>query len=343
MIATYGEIMLRISPGNKGERLIQANHFRIEPGGSESNVAISLANLGNRVTFITKIPDNTLGQKVLQYLRGFNVDTSYIVHSKDRIGLYWTENGIGHRASDVIYDRSDSAVSKLGFTEIDDHFFDLSIKRFHVSGITPAISETSYRTLAQVLNRLDKKCQVSVDLNYRSKLWNWVEEKSEIHSVMSDICKNATLLTGNETDFQDSLGYGDVAKSSTDNYLAIAQEAFSRNENLKHVAISIRESHSASENSWSGILFCKINGKVTSFCSQKFLLKDIVDRVGTGDSFTGGIIHGMHNFSNDYQRIIEFAVAHSVLNHSIIGDASYFSSDDVEHLIATKGSGRIIR
>jgi len=343
MIATYGEIMLRISPSNKGEKLIQTKNFTIEPGGSESNVAIALANLGNRVTFITKIPDNALGQKILQYLREFNVDTSYIVFSKDRIGLYWTENGVGHRASNVIYDRSDSAISKLEFLEIDKTLFDLGINWFHVSGITPAISEISYRTLTQVLNHLDKRCQISVDLNYRSKLWNWVDGKSEIHRVMSEICKNTILLTGNETDFQNSLGYCTENTLSADIYSNIAQEAFSKSKNLRYLAISIRESHSASENTWSGMLFCKENGKLNCYRSPKFFLTDIVDRVGTGDSFTGGIIHGLNNFSNDYQRIIEFAVAHSVLNHSIIGDASYFFPEDVEHLIATKGSGRIIR
>jgi len=345
MIATYGEIMLRISPAEKGERLIQATNFKIEPGGSESNVAISLANLGNKVLFVTKIPENPLGHKILKYLKSFNVDTSLIISSPNRIGLYWTEDGVGPRASEVIYDRSYSAFSQIEFHEIDKNLFNSDITWFHVSGITPAISKTSYETLISVFNRLEKRCHISVDLNFRGKLWNWIDGKSKtkIHKIMHAICDNAILLTGNETDFQNSLGYCEEDIPSSEKYSKVAQEAFNEFHKLKYLAVSIRQSRSASENIWSGMLFCKENGRLEYYSSVEYFITDIIDRVGTGDSFTGGLIHGLNNFGNNYQRIIDFATALSALNHSIRGDASQFTSDDIKHLIATKGSGRIIR
>jgi len=160
---------------------------------------------------------------------------------------------------------------------------------------------------------------------------------------MHNICDSAILITGNETDIFNSLGYGEKANPSSKRYLEVAKKIFSRFPKLKYISVSIRQSRSASENTWSGILICKEKGKIEQYISEKYTIQNIVDRVGTGDSFSGGLIHGIINFGNEYQRIVDFAAALSALNHTIRGDASQFNVDEVEHLIATKGSGRIIR
>jgi 2-dehydro-3-deoxygluconokinase len=341
MICTFGEIMLRISPCDKGEKIINANDFRIEPGGSESNVAIALSNLGNKACFLTKLPDNPLGYKALKYLRSFNVDTSFIVLGDERLGLYWTENGISVRPSNVIYDRELSAFSLMELKEVDSNIFSSNVEWFHVSGITPAISEKSYALLMEVLNALSVETKVSVDLNYRGKLWNWLREdsKKNVHKIMKEICARAFLITGNETDFQDSLGYD---LTSDGQHSEIGKRVFQEFKNLEYIGISQRQSHSASVNTWSGLLLCKIKDTIKASFSRKYEISDIVDRVGTGDSFTAGLIHGLLNYRNDFQRVVDMAAAISALNHTTRGDASEFNIEEVEQVMKSS-SGRIIR
>ena len=341
MICAFGEIMLRISPCDKGEKIISATNFRIEPGGSESNVAIALSNLGNKVCFLTKLPDNPLGSKILKHLRSFNVDTSFVTQGDVRLGVYWTENGVSVRPSNVVYDRELSAFSSMEFKEINSDIFGPDIKWFHVSGITPAISEKTCDLLMEILNSLSVETKVSVDLNFRGKLWNWLRDDSEknVHKIMRDICTRAYLITGNETDFQDTLGYD---LDSDGQYSEIGERAFQEFKNLKYIGISHRLSYSASVNTWSGFLFCKMEGIIKTFSSRKYELTDIVDRVGTGDSFTAGIIHGLLNCGNDFQRVIDLAAAISALNHTTRGDASGFNIEEVEQVMKSS-SGRIIR
>ena len=341
MICAFGEIMLRISPCDKGEKIISATNFRIEPGGSESNVAIALSNLGNKVCFLTKLPDNPLGNKILKHLRSFNVDTSFVTRGDVRLGLYWTENGVSVRPSNVVYDRELSAFSLMELKEINSDIFGPNIEWFHVSGITPAISEKTCALLMEILNSLSVETKVSVDLNFRGKLWNWLSGDSEknVHKIMRDICTRAYLITGNETDFQDTLGYN---LNSEGQYSEIGERAFLEFMNLKYIGISHRQSYSASVNTWSGFLFCKMEDITKTFFSRKYEINDIVDRVGTGDSFTAGLIHGLLNYGNDFQRIVDMAAAISALNHTTRGDASEFNIKEVEHVMKSS-SGRIIR
>ena len=341
MICTFGEIMLRISPCEKGEKIVSATNFGIEPGGSESNVAIALSNLGNKVCFLTKLPDNPLGNKILKHLRSFNVDTSFVVQGDVRLGLYWTENGVSIRPTNVLYDRELSAFSSMDLKEINSDIFGSDNEWFHVSGITPAISEKTCALLMEILNSLSVETKVSVDLNFRGKLWNWLSNDSEknVYKIMKDVCDRAFLITGNETDFQDSLGY-DLNRDGQ--YSEIGERAFHEFKNLKYIGISHRQSHSASVNTWSGFLFCRQEDAISTFSSRKYEITDIVDRVGTGDSFTAGIIHGLLNYGNDFQRIVDMAAAISALNHTTRGDASEFNIKEVEHVMKSS-SGRIIR
>jgi 2-dehydro-3-deoxygluconokinase len=226
--------------------------------------------------------------------------------------------------------------------EINSDIFGPNIEWFHVSGITPAISEKTCTLIMETLNSLSAETKVSVDLNYRGKLWNWLRDDSEknVHKIMKDICDRAFLVTGNETDFQDSLGY-DLNREGQ--YSEICERAFQEFENLKYIGISNRQSHSASVNTWSGSLFCRTQGTMRTFTSRKYELTDIVDRVGTGDSFTAGIIHGLLNYGNDFQHVIDLASAISALNHTTRGDASEFIMEEVEQVMRSGSSGKIIR
>lgn len=342
MISTFGEIMLRINPANARERITQAKSFRIEPGGSESNVAIALSNLGLKTAFITNLPDNQLADIVLQYLRQHGVDTSYINRTNNRIGLYWTETGIGPRNSYVIYDRQDSAFSRSVF---DDFRFDEILSKsswFHFSGISPAVSEN----IAVLLNILvdNCPCPYSVDLNFREKLWGWVnKDRSRIDKVMRHLCRKATLIAGNETDFQNYFGIQATPGSKAEEYTEIAHKSFDLFPAAEYIAISNRSSRSATVNDWTGYLFVR-DDHTFIYKAMDYAIDSIADRVGTGDSFVAGIIFGL--FSKDrlgFEKIINFAVSLSALNHTTVGDASFFSETDVWSVLKSSGSGRIIR
>jgi len=341
---TFGETMLRISPQTKEQRIFQTDNFKIEPGGSESNVAVNLSNLGNKTSFLTKLPDNQLGKIVLRYLNRYNVDTSNIVLGSNRLGIYWTEHGIGPRASNVIYDRENSAVNSLDNEEINYKKVFEGVKWFHTSGITPALSKNCMVVLDNLLEEAKKlSINISMDLNYRSKLWQWIENTNfTIEEVMGNIADKCDLLVGNESDFQNIFGIKSNKDDQLDRYKEIAEKVFNNFSNLKYIAVSLRDSISASENIWSGLFFINNNNSIELIKGNSYHLKNVVDRVGGGDSFASGIIHGLINNMN-YEETLEFAIGFSALKHTVRGDISEFSVEDVEHLIETEASGRIIR
>ena len=342
MITTFGEIMLRVSPENSGERIIQANKFRIEPGGSEANVAIALSNLGLKSAFISCLPDNGLSQIVFQYLGKYRVETSHIITRGSRVGLYWTETGLGQRNSFVIYDRENSAFSECCFDDFDWTEIFNGTSWFHFSGISPAIGVSVAEILQKVVGICT--CPYSVDLNFREKLWSWVDRDHErIDRLMSALCENATLIAGNETDFQSVFGFGRISGDDDIGYTRVANACFNKFKKAKYIAISRRSSVSATINNWSGYLFVKGDDQFM-YKGPEYYLDNIVDRIGTGDSFVAGIIYGMNKLDKfRYKEVVDFAVTLSALNHTTVGDASYFNELDVINTMKDKGSGRIMR
>jgi 2-dehydro-3-deoxygluconokinase len=341
-ITTFGEIMMRISPSDSGELIHQASQFDIRPGGSESNVAIALANLGLQTRFVTSIPDNPLGEKVIRTLKAEGVDTSFIRKTNGRLGNYWTETGLGPRSSNVIYDREPSAINQSG---VDDYRWNQILEEcqwFHFSGISPAVSESITTLLEKVVDQIG--CPYSVDLNFRKLLWDWTQkEPTRIHSIMANLCRNATLIAGNESDFQQVLGFQSNEESEHEVYTAIAEQAFAKFPSLKFLAISNRNATSATINQWSGYLFVK-HDALQCHKGLDYTLDAICDRVGTGDSFVAGIIYGLlHRNEMSYQQIIDFAVTLGALNHTTKGDASHFKVEQVIATLNSNGSGRIIR
>ena len=333
--------MLRISPIDRGELISQATDFRVEPGGSESNVAIALSNLGMKSEFITALPESSLlSEKIIQHLKKFGVYTNNICFNTNRLGVYWTENGIGPRNSFVIYDRLDSAFSRVQSSSINWNQINNENDWFHFSGITPALSKNAFDLILEGVKSIN--IPYSVDLNFRKNLWKWVDGKEyHISNIMGQLCSNAELIVANESDFQNIFEIDMSDNLEITNYDEIANYAFSTFKNLKYIAISLRDSISATRNQWSGVLYTK-SKSVSSFCGKKFDLDNIVDRVGTGDSFCAGIIYGLLQ-SYSYQNIIDFAVTLSALNHTTRGDTSRFSQDDVLQAMRSGGSGRIIR
>jgi len=342
MITTFGEIMLRISPSFPNERIIQANNFWIEPGGSESNVAIALSNLGQESQFITRLPDSKLSKIVFQKLKQFSVNTNNISTGGKRVGIYWTEVGIGPRNSCVIYDREKSAFSESKFNDFDWQQILKKSIWFHFSGISPAVS----RSVTEMLEKIVDICQspYSVDLNYRSKLWTWIDkDPMTINHIMSKLCLKASLIVGNESEFSKIFGIDSSRKYEDKKYFDMAKQIFKKFVNTEYIAISNRKSLSATNNYWNGYLFVR-NDDQFCYKGMDYKIDNIQDRVGTGDSFVAGIIYGLNNLKKYcYQEIIDFAVSLSALNHTIIGDASRFNVNDVLKAIQTQGSGRIVR
>lgn len=342
MITTFGEIMLRISPSDVADRIIQATDFQIRPGGSESNVAIALANLGLDCAFVTSLPDSTLGQTVLRHLRQNGVNTDYIKLKNDRMGMYWTENGTGPRNSFVIYDRANSAFSQCTYNDFEWEKIFKNTDWFHFSGISPAVSANVANLLEKVVANID--CPYSVDLNFRKNLWQWLnKDKSEIRKTMLNICSKTTLLAGNESDFQNIFGFNGRSADEKEAYVEIAHQCFDTFPNLNFIAISNRVAYSASHNGWSGFLFARDD---ENFCYQglSYNLDNIQDRVGTGDSFSAGIIYGLGKQKEMiYQEVVDFAVTLGALNHTTKGDASSFTAEEVLSVMKSGGTGRIIR
>ena len=339
-IATFGEIMLRLkSPGQ--ERLLQSPFFEATFGGSEANVAVALSRLGIPARFISILPDNPIGRECMRELRSHDVDVSCLKFKKGRLGIYFFENGANQRPSNVIYDRENSAISRITEEDID---WDASFKDmqwFHISGITPALSQNcADETIKAVRTAKDKGLTVSFDLNYRAKLWNY---GAEAYSVMSKIARYADILIGNEEDYQKSLGIkGPSAigaqQLDLDAYQAMCEIALKQYPNAKIAAVTLRESFSADNNDWSGMIVSE--GR--RFVSRKYHISDIVDRVGAGDSFVAGLIYGLIT-KKDYQAALEYAAALSCLKHSISGDFALIEKGEIEKLLGGDASGRVQR
>ena len=337
---TFGEIMLRLrAPGH--ERFFQSNMMEATFGGGEANVAVSLANYGEDAAYLTVLPENTLGDECVKELRRFGVDTKRIQRGKGRMGIYFLEAGANQLPSKVVYDREYSAISLAKPGDIDwDKAFE-GIGWFHITGITPAISESAMELSLESVKEAKKRgITVSCDLNYRKNLWKYGKEAKE---VMSELTKYVDVAIANEEDFQKSLGISaksDVESGELDRdvYKQIAQTAMDLYPNLKKVAITLRESKSADTNYWAA---CIYDGK-EFYVSRKYAITDIVDRVGGGDSFGGGLIYGLNTYATQAEAL-EFAVAASCLKHTISGDFNRVTVKEVESLMKGSGSGRVER
>lgn len=337
-VITFGEIMLRLAPEGY-YRFLQADKYGATYGGGEANVAVSLAGFGIDCAFVTKLPNNDIAEGAVRALRAAGVDTSLITRGGDRIGIYFLEKGASQRPSKVIYDRAHSAIAEAVPADFDwQKIFD-GADWFHVTGITPALSDNAAEiTLAAAAAAKKAGLKVSCDLNYRKKLWS----REKARRVMTELMKYVDIVIANEEDASDVFGItapGDVTKGevSGKGYVAVAKELISRF-GLEYAAITLRGSISASDNRWSAVLV----SKDSEVYSAKEYVVHIVDRVGGGDSFGAGLIYGLNNF-DDPQQAVEFAAAASCLKQTIEGDFNMVTVDEVTRLAAGDGSGRISR
>jgi len=341
-VVAFGEIMLRISPLKPKSLISRSDEFLIEPGGAESNVAVALAQLGEKSVFVTRLPEGVLGEKVIRYLKANSVATQDIVLCKGRMGLYWTETGSGVRPSEVFYDRGDSAFVNSRLPDFSWNRILRDCNWFHASGITPALSLRSAALLIKVLSGLKTGIDISVDLNYRSKLWSWCRSKTQIQKIMWQTCSQASLICANESDLSDALGLDYVCGCAGFDYEQAAKECFRRLKKMRWLAVSLRKSYNADHNDWSAILFVKNGNSLKKFDSRRFSLTRIVDRVGSGDAFTAGLIFGLRNYGSDHQKTLDFAVSLSALKHTVRGDASQFSEAQVKSFLNNPGA-KIVR
>lgn len=339
-IATFGEIMLRLkAPGQ--ERFFQSPLLEATFGGGEANVAVSLANFGMDAEFITVLPENVLGDACVQELRRFGVGTGRIRRGKGRMGIYFLEGGANQLPSKVVYDRAYSAIALAQPGDIDWEKAFEGVNWFHITGITPAISETAMAlSLESVQAAKARGITVSCDLNFRKNLWKYGKKAPE---VMCELAKYVDIAIANEEDVQKSLGITlDVAveKGELDRnkYQALSDRVLAAYPNMRMIAITLRESHSADSNGWAACL----NDREQFLISRRYQINDIVDRVGGGDSFAGGLIYGLNTYESQ-RDALEFAVAASCLKHSIIGDFNRIGVADVEKLMGGDGSGRVQR
>lgn len=338
-IVTFGEIMLRLSPEGC-DRFVQSEAFRIIPGGGEANVAVSLANYGHNSVFVSKLPAHEIGQIAVNTLRKYGVNTEYITRGGERIGLYYAETGASMRPSKVIYDRAHSAIAEADPKDFDFDAIMEGADWFHWSGITPAISDKAAE-LTRLACEAAKRhgVTVSVDLNFRKKLWT--SEKAI--SVMKPLMKYVDVCIGNEEDAQLCLGFkpdADVEAGNTDaaGYEGIFKQ-MAGEFGFKYVVSTLRESFSATHNGWKALIY---DGK-EFYQSKRYDIDPIIDRVGGGDSFSGGLIHGMLKWPGEQGKALEFAVAASALKHTINGDMNLESEAEVMALVGGSANGRVQR
>ena len=337
-IVTMGEIMLRLS-SPQGKRFVQSDEFDVNYGGGEANVAVSLANYGHEAYFVSKVPAHEIGQAALNSLRRYGVHTDYVVRGGDRLGIYYLETGASMRPSKVIYDRAGSSISMATPEDFDFDAIFQGAAWFHWSGITPAISDQSAECLRAACQAARKAgVTVSCDLNYRKKLWT--PEKAQ--SIMRPLMEYVDVCIGNEEDAELCLGFrpnADVenGQTGTEGYKAIFRgmmETFG----FRYVVSTLRESFSASHNGWKAMLY---DGN-EFFVSRRYDILPITDRVGGGDSFSGGLIHGLVSGMTPADSL-EFAVAASALKHTIPGDVNLVSETEVMSLMKGSGNGRVER
>ncbi len=348
-IITFGEIMLRLSPPGF-LRFSQANSFDVVYGGGESNVAVSLANYGLDSAFVSRLPKNDLGECALAALRARNVDTRYIDRGGERLGIYFLETGAVARGSKVVYDRAHSAIAdcKPGMIDwravFNGAHGEGKADWFHWTGITPAISQGAADACLEAIQVANEMgIPVSTDLNYRKNLWQYGKKPQE---VMPALVEGCDVILGNEEDAEkhfdlhpeglDVTVGGDL---EAEHYLPVMKALKERFPRCSKVVTTLRGSISASHNSWAGTMW---DGE-RQLKTRTYQITDIVDRVGGGDSFMGGLIYGLLSFPNDDQRALDFAVAASCLKHTIYGDANLVTVDEVEKLMEGDGSGRVSR
>ncbi len=337
-IITMGEIMLRLStPGVK--RFVRSDSFDVIYGGGEANVAVSCANYGHDAYFVSKLPCHEIGQSAVNALRQFGVKTDYIARGGDRVGIYFLESGASMRPSKVIYDRAHSSISEAVVADFDFDQIMEGAQWFHFSGITPALSDSCAELTALACQAAKRHgVTVSVDLNFRKKLWT--KEKAQL--VMRPLMEYVDVCIGNEEDAELCLGFkpdADVEGGKTDaeGYKGIFEQML-REFDFKYVVSTLRESFSASHNGWKAMIY---NGE-EFYTSKRYDIEPIIDRVGGGDSFSGGIIHGLLTKATQGEAL-EFAVAASALKHTINGDFNHVTIEEVEALAGGDASGRVQR
>jgi 2-dehydro-3-deoxygluconokinase len=341
-VVTFGEIMLRLStPGF--ERFTQAKQFDIQFGGGEANVAVSLANYGIQVDFITRLPQNDIAHACIMELQRYGVGVGKIIQGGERLGIYFLETGAVARASKVIYDRAYSSISTIQPGMIDwDNAFE-GVNWFHWTGITPAVAEGTAQVCLEAIRVANKKgITVSTDLNYRKNLWKYGKKASD---VMPDLVAGCDIILGNEEDAEKVFGIkpdkGDVTSGHVEAvaYESVCRQLMDKFPHAKKIIITLRGSINANHNTWSGVLW---DGKKL-LEAPAYDITHIVDRVGGGDSFMGGLIYGMLTYKGDDQKALNFAVAASCLKHTIPGDFNLVSVEEVEKLMGGDASGRVSR
>ena len=339
-VVTFGEIMLRLAPEGY-LRFAQAEKFGAVYGGGEANVSVSLANYGIDSAFVTKLPKHEIGQAAVNSLRKFGVDTSMIVRGGERVGIYYNEKGASQRPSKVIYDRAYSAISMAQPTDFDWNKIFEGVDWFHFTGITPALNPTVAGICLDACRAAKEKgVMISCDLNFRKKLWS----REEAQKTMTELCKYVDVCISNEEDAHDVFGIDaentDIhgGKLNHEGYKSVAKQLADKF-GFKRVAITLRSSISANDNDWAALLY---NVETGEYCFSKSYHMHIVDRVGGGDSFGGGLIYATLN-GYSTQDAVEFAVAASCLKHTIEGDFNMVSVDEVKALAGGNGPGRIQR
>ena len=340
-VVTMGEIMLRLSTcGN--ERFIQADEFEVCYGGGEANVAVSLANYGHEAEFVTKVPNNPIGECAIASLRKMNVSTKHIAIGGERLGIYFLETGASMRPSNVVYDRANSSIAGAEETDFDFEEIFKDADWFHFTGITPAISDKATQLIEKALKSAKKAgVKVSCDLNFRKKLWT--SEKAK--KVMTNLMQYVDICIGNEEDAEKVLGFKPINTNVTSGKLELSgyQSIFEQmieQFSFEYVISSLRVSHSASDNGWSACIYSK--EKKEFYHSKEYRISPIVDRVGGGDSFAAGVICGFLD-GKDFKEVLEFGVAASALKHTIAGDFNLVSRSEVENLLKGDASGRVQR
>ena len=339
-VLTFGEIMLRLrAPGH--EMFFQSNVMEATFGGGEANVALSLAHFGTDTEFFTILPDNVIADSCIGELRRYGVGTGKIQRGEGRMGIYFLQNGANQLPSKTIYDRSGSAMSLAKPGSVNwDEVLD-GADWFHISGITPAISDTARQlTMESVKAAKAKGITVSCDLNFRKMLWKYGVSAPE---VMTELIKYADIAIANEEDVQKSLGIAvdvdvESGELNREKYKVLSDKVLEMYPNLKLIAITLRESHGADYNSWSACM----NDREKFYTAKKYEIRDIVDRVGGGDAFSAGLIYGLDKYDN-HQKALDFAVAASCLKHSVMGDFNRVGVADVEKLMGGDESGRVQR
>ena len=338
-IITFGEIMLRLAPEGFG-RFVQADSFMATYGGGEANVAVSLANFGIPVSYITKLPKNEIGQSAINSLRQYGIDTSNIILGGDRMGIYFLEKGANQRPSKVIYDRARSAIATAKSEDFNWNDYFKTATWFHFTGITPALSQSCADICLEACKTAkEHNITISCDLNYRKNLWT----KDNANKTMTKLMPYVDVLIANEEDAADIFNIyaseTDIDKGKLNHiaYIDVAKNLYEKF-NFKYIAITMRESFSASHNNWSACLYTN----ETAYFSKTYEIKNIVDRVGGGDSFGAGLIYGLSN-NMSVQDTLEFATAASALKHSIEGDFNMVNINEVKTLMSGNASGRVQR